>query len=94
MTSASRTPRNEVRWLRDTRLVTIPASIQHEGFFSLTVKLPWVCLTCNGPRGEPYDTLSYDGSRRLAVHGWTNPCGHVELYSEVRAAWQKAKETA
>lgn len=76
------------------RTVTIPASEQHEGIFALTVELPWVCLHCGEPRGEPYDTLSYDGSRRLGVHGWRNPCGHVERYSEVRAAWQRAREAA
>ena len=67
-----------------TRKVTIPACVEHEGLFSRTVILPWFCLHCGGPRGEPYETISYDGSRRLAVHGWKNPCGHTEKYSEVR----------
>lgn len=70
------------------RTVTIPARAQHEGLFSVTLTMPWVCLHCGGPRGEPFETLSYDGSRRLRVHGWTNPCGHIEKYSAVRAAWR------
>lgn len=69
-----------------TRTVTIPACAEHEGLFAVQVTLPWVCLHCGGPRGEPFETISYDGSRRLGVHGWTNPCGHIEKYSEVRAA--------
>lgn len=28
--------------------------------------------------------ISYDGSRRLACDGWTNPCGHVDTYAAVR----------
>lgn len=72
------------------RTITIPALEQHEGIFSVTATVPWICLHCGGPRGEPIDTLSYDGSRRLGVSGWTNPCGHVEKYSEVRAAIAKA----
>lgn len=67
-----------------TKIVTIPACEQHEGYAALTVALPWECLDCGGPRGEPSDGISYDGSRRLHVHTWTNPCGHVEKYSAVR----------
>ena len=68
------------------RLVTIPACVEHEGLSALTVSLPWVCLHCGGPRGEPFPTRSFDGSRVLFCDGWSNPCGHVEKYSEVRAA--------
>lgn len=68
----------------ETRTVTIPAYAEHAGLHSLTLTLPWICMYCRGKRGEPFETLSYDGSRRLGVHGWTNPCGHVETYSEIR----------
>jgi hypothetical protein len=67
------------------RRVTIPARADHHGLDSITVTLPWTCIHCGGPRGEPYDALSYDGSLRLHVHSWTNPCGHIEKYSEIRA---------
>jgi hypothetical protein len=56
----------------------------HEGMHSLTVTLPWICPHCGGPRGEVFDTISWDGSRRLGCHGWTNPCGYVDGYSSVR----------
>ena len=72
--------------MADVRTVTIPACEQHDGFAQVTLSLPWVCLHCGGPRGEPYKGISYDGSRRLAVDCWTNPCGHGEKYSTVRAA--------
>lgn len=68
----------------EERTVTIPAREQHGGLDSITVTLPWVCRQCGAPRGEPYQAISYDGSRQLAVHIWLNPCGHVEKYSAVR----------
>lgn len=70
----------------EERTVTIPGCEQHEGLYSLIVTLPWACLHCGVPRGEPFDSLSFDGSRRLNVHSWVNPCGHVETYAEVRAS--------
>lgn len=77
-------PTDEAQPSVETRTVTIPASAEHDGYAALTVTLPWVCLICGGPRGEPGSTISYDGSRRLHVHGWSNPCGHVESYRQVR----------
>lgn len=71
-----------------TRLVTIPACQEHEGFYSTNVRLIWTCPVCGGPRGDVYETISYDGSRRLGVHGWRNPCGHVDFYGDCR---QEAK---
>jgi len=68
----------------ERRNVTIPARDQHNGHSRTTVTLDWVCPICGGPRGEPYPTTSYDGSRRLSVHGWKNRCGHIDAYSAVR----------
>jgi hypothetical protein len=72
------------------RTVTIPACVQHDGYSAMTVTLAWRCIHCGGPRGEPVDGVSWDGSRQLACHTWSNPCGHVEKYSEVRA-WLAAR---
>ncbi|MEN2425960.1 hypothetical protein AA0N74_07960 [Chromobacterium vaccinii] len=69
----------------DTRTVTIPGCEEHQGFYRLTLTLPWRCMYCGAPRGEPFETLCYDGSRRLNVNGWENPCGHTEKYSAIRA---------
>lgn len=69
--------------------VRIPSMPEHQGFYSQQVTLLWICPVCLGPRGEPFETISYDGSRRLAVDGWTNPCGHVDSYTDCR---REAKE--
>lgn len=69
----------------ETRAVRIPACHEHNGMYATHVRLRWVCPVCGGQRGEIFNTLSYDGSRRLGVHGWNNPCGHVDYYSAMRA---------
>lgn len=70
----------------DIRTVSIPTCAEHAGdpFNSIRVHLRWVCPNCGTRRGDPYETISYDGSRRLHVHGW-NPCkcGHVDKYAAV-----------
>lgn len=73
--------------------VTIPAREQHEGIFTVTLDIADTCPVCGGPRGEVYPGLSFDGSRRLTVDRWDNPCGHIDKYSAVREeAKQSAKE--
>ena len=52
--------------------------------YSVLVKLLWRCPECGGPRGKVIRTVSFDGSRRLAVDGWTNACGHTDKYAKVR----------
>jgi len=64
--------------------VHIPGSDDHSGHHLVTVTLAWVCPVCGGPRGQVVRAISYDGSRRLACDGWTNPCGHIDLYFAVR----------
>lgn len=64
--------------------VYIPAKEQHDGFDGIRVGLYWNCPVCGGPRGEVYETRSYDGSRILPCNGWKNPCGHVDKYDAVR----------
>lgn len=71
-----------------TRSVHIPGSDDHDGWYAITVTLPWICPQCGGPRGTIHPAISYDGSRRLACDGWQNPCGHIDFYSAVRAEAQ------
>ncbi len=71
--------------------VVIPAREEHDGMLSLTVVLPWQCMHCGGPRGKPVKGISYDGSRRLQVDTWVNPCGHVEKYGAVREWLRKRR---
>ncbi len=66
------------------RTVRIPGSDDHGGDHLITVTLRWVCPACGDPRGEIRPAISYDGSRRLACDGWTNPCGHIDFYAVVR----------
>ena len=68
----------------ELRTVAIPGADAHEGIYRIEVTLVWRCPRCNGPRGKPYRTISWDGSRRLGCDGWDNPCGHVDFYSDVR----------
>ncbi len=68
----------------ETKTVRIPGSAEHDGHHAVEVTVLWECPQCGGPRGEVYDTLSYDGSRRLGCHGWKNPCGHVDTYAAIR----------
>lgn len=66
------------------RTVRIPARAGR-GKVSVRVTVPWVCPSCGAFRGDPFATVVYDGSRRLAVDGWVNQCGHVDEYDAVRA---------
>lgn len=67
------------------KTVKIPACDEHCGRALLNVTVYWICPVCGQARGEVFDTHSFDGSRRLPVHGWINQCGHVDKYSAVRA---------
>jgi len=66
--------------------VEIPKMQEHAGYPGnvMLVEINDYCPRCGGKRGEPFSTISYDGSRRLHVSGWTNPCGHVDTYAAVR----------
>lgn len=67
------------------RTITIPSCREHQGRYSITLSVEWVCPVCGGPRGEPYKTVSYDGSLQLrGVDGWQNPCGHLDTYIDIR----------
>ena len=67
------------------RTVRIPGSTDHAGQHLIAVTLRWVCPTCGGSRGQVRPAISYDGWRRLACDGWSNPCGHIDFYADVRA---------
>jgi hypothetical protein len=74
--------------------VTIPSRADHEGFpgNTITAEISDFCPVCGGKRGEVFETISYDGSRRLyGVSGWQNPCGHIDTYAKVREEIQKPK---
>jgi hypothetical protein len=66
------------------KTVTIPTCGTHNGLFAVTGYISRSCPVCGGPRGENQPGFSFDGSRRICVTTWTNPCGHVDYYSTVR----------
>jgi hypothetical protein len=74
--------------------VRIPGSRDHSGFHLVTVTLAWVCPVCGGPRGQVARAVSYDGSRQLACDGWSNPCGHIDLYAAVRKEWHRSSDVS
>ncbi len=67
-------------------IVQIPTRQDHEGYpgYLGLFEIADNCPVCGGPRGKVYQTISYDGSRRLHCDGWDNPCGHIDRYSAVR----------
>ena len=68
------------------RTVRIPGTTDHAGQHLITVTLRWVCPSCGGRRAattSPRRSRT-TGSRRLACDGWTNPCGHIDFYTDVR----------
>lgn len=68
--------------------VTIPSCAEHDGnpFNLVTIEISNYCPKCGGKRGIEtlHTALSYDGSRTLECSAWTNPCGHVDKYEDVR----------
>ena len=67
--------------------VTIPSKTEHAGSPTnlITVEIADKCPICGGNRGtKRWKGFSYDGSRRLGVDCWENPCGHVDTYFLVR----------
>ena len=50
----------------------------------MRVAVWWACPVCSGPRGEPREATSFDGTYRLVVDRWDNPCSHVDKYDDVR----------
>lgn len=75
---------------RTMKTVTVPACIDHAGIHSMQVTLVWSCPECGGARGEPYQAISWDGSRRLFVDSWVNPCGHIDKYRDVRKEYAES----
>lgn len=65
--------------------VTIPSIREHSGMPSnlITVEIVKTCPKCGKERGRVFGGLSYDGSRRMNVDSWKNPCGHIDFYEDI-----------
>lgn len=70
-------------------IVTIPSHPNHNGQELASFEISDICPVCKGPRGQVFGTHSFDGSRRLNVDGWNNPCGHVDTYEAIRKEGQR-----
>lgn len=66
------------------REVLVPARIDHQGIYTVRVKLKWVCPVCGKPRGEPRPVRHWNGKHVIECQFWTNPCGHEEDFQTVR----------
>lgn len=76
-------------------IVTIPKITEHAGYPGnlITIEISDVCPKCGAKRGTRiWDGFSYDGSRRLNVTCWSNECGHIDFYSDVRKEYYDAKQ--
>lgn len=73
----------------EEKTVVIPAMEQHHGIYTMRVTLAWNCPKCGAPRGEPFQSRSYDGSLYVGCDSWVNPCGHVDSYAAVREEWRQ-----
>jgi hypothetical protein len=78
------------------RPIVIPACDEHAGLHIIKTEVPWHCIYCGAERGVPREGFSFDGSRRLVVTCWSNPCGHIETYKALRQwlAFQKEYNNA
>lgn len=70
--------------MKKIKIVEIPACEQHQGLYSIKIKLFWTCPKCGAPRGEVKNGRSYDGSCVLICDTWQNPCGHIDKYCDVK----------
>jgi hypothetical protein len=48
-----------------------------------TVTIKTRCPVCGGPRGKPAPVLRGAYGRTHEIDVWSNPCGHVDLNSDV-----------
>lgn len=66
------------------RTVRIPTADLINGWRQIiSVDVDWICPVCGRPRGEVGPAIAYDGRYQMHVDGWTNPCGHIDLYADV-----------
>ena len=66
-------------------IVEIPLTEEHEGYYKGKFQISDKCPKCGARRGiKRWRGLSYDGSRRMEVDCWSNECGHIDKYSDIR----------
>jgi hypothetical protein len=49
----------------------------------VSVTIPDTCPKCGGKRGEPWAHRFHEDGRWYTCSRWDNPCGHIDMYSDV-----------
>lgn len=55
----------------------------HYGIITKEIEISDKCPVCDGPRGEPEPHYTYENDCIAWPHVWTNPCGHLDKYSDL-----------
>jgi uncharacterized protein (DUF983 family) len=68
-----------------TMTVKVPTAITNMRGFRKVVAIDISnrCPVCGGPRGRVFPALAYDGSIRMEVDRFDNPCGHIDKYENL-----------
>lgn len=65
------------------RVVDRGTSRSYEGVKIRTVAIQRSCPKCGGPRGEVYSHRFCEDGAWYDCDRWDNPCGHVDMYTDV-----------
>ena len=57
-----------------------------------TITISKTCPKCGARRGEPKIKGQFDNGDMHYIHTWHNPCGHIDMYSEVLKEASKKKQ--
>lgn len=71
------------------RMDTLYGQPRFPGVIRRTVEINDKCPSCGGPRGKPQKARYHEWGEFYYVDNWTNPCGHLDRYSDVL---QEARE--
>lgn len=71
--------------VKETKTVRIVLRDEFSGEMCVSeVKALWECPKCGERMGEPRGHNFFEDGDSYHCNTWTNPCGHVALYSDVK----------
>ena len=68
---------------RTVRVADRGTSRSYEGVTIRPVTLVWTCPYCDRPRGEPRTSRIPEDGEYYYADAWSNPCAHLDLYSQI-----------
>lgn len=71
----------------EVKTLHVPACNEHNGMYSIKVKVVWECKVCGCKLPNTFKDKSYDGSRILYnMDAWDkcHSCNHVDTYEDIR----------